>query len=292
MIWVLFSDIQFWNKNKSMEGLSAKSVILNFVCQLIVFLYLLDNDTSWMILASSGIGVCIEFWKIGKAMHIEVNGIYGSLSPWVCGTKYAFWFFTRKLNIFGNCKRSSWLKDGDNQIKDYEHKKDVYRYSLPPHCSLAVPVGTSCIFKCTVLLYAELLWPLTLDVFWYIRWCQNVYDNLLSVGVDIYIASVSWHCLSRVDTWWPFVLNERFSFLFSRSIEVERFPCWGFETEIHMHRIRPRSMMRLQWSTLPMSFSSLWLVSLSTLWSMKSTRAGTRGYSLLWQVVCTCLVRN
>jgi hypothetical protein len=63
-----------------MEGLSAKSVILNFVCQLIVFLYLLDNDTSWMILASSGIGVCIEFWKIGKAMHIEVNNIYCSVT--------------------------------------------------------------------------------------------------------------------------------------------------------------------------------------------------------------------
>jgi hypothetical protein len=56
-----------------MEGLSAKSVVLNFVCQLVVFLYLLDNDTSWMILASSGVGVCIEFWKIGKAMHIEVK---------------------------------------------------------------------------------------------------------------------------------------------------------------------------------------------------------------------------
>jgi hypothetical protein len=67
------NDIQFWNKNKSMEGLSAKSVVVNFICQLIVFLYLLDNDTSWMILASSGIGCCIEFWKIGKAMHIEVD---------------------------------------------------------------------------------------------------------------------------------------------------------------------------------------------------------------------------
>lgn len=67
------ADIQFWNKNKSMEGLSAKSVIVNFICQLIVFLYLLDNDTSWMILASSGIGCCIEFWKIGKAMHIEID---------------------------------------------------------------------------------------------------------------------------------------------------------------------------------------------------------------------------
>ncbi|XP_072981458.1 uncharacterized protein [Typha angustifolia] len=67
------NDIQFWNKNKSMEGLSAKSVVVSFVCQLIVFLYLLDNETSWMILASSGIGCCIEFWKIGKAMHIEID---------------------------------------------------------------------------------------------------------------------------------------------------------------------------------------------------------------------------
>lgn len=73
---ISFADIQFWNKNKSMEGLSAKSVVVNFICQLIVFLYLLDNDTSWMILASSGVGCCIEFWKIGKAMHIEVSIFY------------------------------------------------------------------------------------------------------------------------------------------------------------------------------------------------------------------------
>lgn len=72
LIFFFPTDIQFWNKNKSMEGLSAKSVVVSFICQLIVFLYLLDNDTSWMILASSGIGLCIEFWKIGKAMHIEV----------------------------------------------------------------------------------------------------------------------------------------------------------------------------------------------------------------------------
>ena len=69
-------DIQFWNKNKSMEGLSAKSVVLNFICQFVIFLYLLDNDTSWMILASSGVGVCIEFWKIGKAMRIEVLVVF------------------------------------------------------------------------------------------------------------------------------------------------------------------------------------------------------------------------
>ena len=69
---LFITDIQFWNKNKSMEGLSAKSVVVSFIFQLIVFLYLLDNETSWMIIASSGVGCCIEFWKIGKAMHIEV----------------------------------------------------------------------------------------------------------------------------------------------------------------------------------------------------------------------------
>jgi hypothetical protein len=67
------NDIQFWNKNKSMEGLSARSVVINFACQLIVFLYLLDNETSWMIILSAGMGCCIEFWKIGKAMHIEID---------------------------------------------------------------------------------------------------------------------------------------------------------------------------------------------------------------------------
>eukprot|EP00897_Mesotaenium_endlicherianum_P010270 jgi/Mesen1/9271/ME000060S08709 len=67
------NDIQFWNANKSMEGLSARTVVINFFCQLVIFLYLLDNDTSWMILISSGIGCCIEFWKIGKAMHVEVD---------------------------------------------------------------------------------------------------------------------------------------------------------------------------------------------------------------------------
>ncbi|KMZ64783.1 putative Cleft lip and palate transmembrane protein [Zostera marina] len=67
------NDIQFWKKNKSMKGLSAKSVVVNFICQIVIFLYLLDNDTSWMILLSTAAGCCIEFWKIGKAMHIKID---------------------------------------------------------------------------------------------------------------------------------------------------------------------------------------------------------------------------
>jgi hypothetical protein len=191
---VLFSDIQFWNKNKSMEGLSAKSVILNFVCQLIVFLYLLDNDTSWMILASSGIGVCIEFWKIGKAMHIEVNGIYGSLSPWICSTKYALWFFTRKLNIFGNNKRSSWLKNGDTKPKIINIRKmfSVIHCHLIVHLQYQLALHAFSGAQFYFMLNCCDHWPsMCFDILDDLRMLNFatciLCDNLLFVGVDICI---------------------------------------------------------------------------------------------------------
>mmetsp|Transcript_21935 Transcript_21935/g.35550 ORF Transcript_21935/g.35550 Transcript_21935/m.35550 type:complete len:375 (+) Transcript_21935:1125-2249(+) len=68
------NDIGFWKQNKSMEGLSARTIIFNAACQFIIFFYLLDNDTSWMILMSSGIGLLIEIWKITKAMDVSVSG--------------------------------------------------------------------------------------------------------------------------------------------------------------------------------------------------------------------------
>jgi len=36
-----------------MEGLSARSVLINAVCQLIILLYLFDNETSFVVLLSA-----------------------------------------------------------------------------------------------------------------------------------------------------------------------------------------------------------------------------------------------
>ncbi|EGF77440.1 hypothetical protein BATDEDRAFT_13981 [Batrachochytrium dendrobatidis JAM81] len=65
------NDIDFWRKRKDMEGLSFRAIILNVVFQAIIFLYLLDNETSWMILASNGVGLLIEIWKINKTVIIK-----------------------------------------------------------------------------------------------------------------------------------------------------------------------------------------------------------------------------
>ncbi|TPX61192.1 hypothetical protein PhCBS80983_g01279 [Powellomyces hirtus] len=65
------NDVQFWKNKKSMEGLSFRAVVVNVLFQTIIFLYLLDNETSWMILASSGIGLLIEAWKINKTVIVR-----------------------------------------------------------------------------------------------------------------------------------------------------------------------------------------------------------------------------
>lgn len=45
--------------------MQVRTILINCFCQLVIFLYLLDSDTSLVVLASAGIGTAIEFWKVG-----------------------------------------------------------------------------------------------------------------------------------------------------------------------------------------------------------------------------------
>ncbi|KAJ6561481.1 cleft lip and palate associated transmembrane protein [Mycena vulgaris] len=68
------SDVSHWRQKKEMVGVSVRTIITNVFVQLIILLYLIDNNenTSWMILFGSGTGVLIEAWKITKAVDIRV----------------------------------------------------------------------------------------------------------------------------------------------------------------------------------------------------------------------------
>ena len=67
------NDISFWKSRKSVAGLSVKTLMMQAVCGVIIFLYLLDNETSWMILISAGVGSAIDIWKIGKAAKLSLQ---------------------------------------------------------------------------------------------------------------------------------------------------------------------------------------------------------------------------
>ncbi|KAL4263239.1 CLPTM1 family protein [Pleurotus pulmonarius] len=84
------SDVSHWREKKEMVGVSLRtvryfSIITNVFVQLIILLYLIDNNenTSWMILMGSGMGVLIEAWKITKAVDISViPAPAGSMLPY------------------------------------------------------------------------------------------------------------------------------------------------------------------------------------------------------------------
>ncbi|KAN0064943.1 hypothetical protein ACQY0O_002000 [Thecaphora frezii] len=66
------SDVRHWKDKENLAGVSLGSILTNVIVQIIITLYLLDNneDTSWMILAGQAVGVLIEIWKLTKAVTV------------------------------------------------------------------------------------------------------------------------------------------------------------------------------------------------------------------------------
>jgi len=67
------NDIQFWNNKKTMEGLSVRSVFFNVFQNLIVVLYVFDNDTNTVIRLSCFVGLAIEIWKVTKVTDVSFD---------------------------------------------------------------------------------------------------------------------------------------------------------------------------------------------------------------------------
>ncbi|KAF8707986.1 Cleft lip and palate, partial [Rhizoctonia solani] len=79
------NDISHWKSKKEMVGVSVRTIVTNVVVQLIILLYLIDNnaETSYMILFGQGTGMVIEAWKITKAVDISIVGAGpGSILPY------------------------------------------------------------------------------------------------------------------------------------------------------------------------------------------------------------------
>ncbi|RDL35244.1 Uncharacterized protein BP5553_07175 [Venustampulla echinocandica] len=79
------SDISHYRNKKNNVGISVRSILGNVFMQAVIFLYLLDNNenTSWMILFSQGMGILLEFWKITTVVNVRIrDSAPGSLLPY------------------------------------------------------------------------------------------------------------------------------------------------------------------------------------------------------------------
>ncbi len=66
------SDVNFWKKNKSLRGLSIRSLGADFVFQFIVLLYLVDDNASFLISVPAFIGLVIQGWKLHRATGMKL----------------------------------------------------------------------------------------------------------------------------------------------------------------------------------------------------------------------------
>lgn len=64
------SNVKFWRNKKDLVGISARAIVINCFVQLIILLYLFDNETSWMVVISNCIGLATECWKLTKAVRL------------------------------------------------------------------------------------------------------------------------------------------------------------------------------------------------------------------------------
>jgi len=67
------NDVSFWKNRDDMIGLSSRTLVWRAFSQFVIFLYLMDENTSLLIVIPSGVGTLIELWKVKKAFRLELK---------------------------------------------------------------------------------------------------------------------------------------------------------------------------------------------------------------------------
>ncbi|XP_064202130.1 lipid scramblase CLPTM1L-like [Anguilla rostrata] len=97
------NDISFWKKKKTMVGMSSKAVLWRCFSTIVIFLYLLEEQTNLLVLFPAGVGSVIEVWKVMKAYRIQV-----------------LWSGMKPIFLFGNSSES--------EKKTEEHDTQAMKY--------------------------------------------------------------------------------------------------------------------------------------------------------------------
>jgi len=66
------SEVEFWKSNKDLTGLSVRALFSDLACQSVILLYLIDKESSLLMIVPQGIGILIAAWKCHKAAGFKL----------------------------------------------------------------------------------------------------------------------------------------------------------------------------------------------------------------------------
>ncbi|XP_059478348.1 lipid scramblase CLPTM1L [Neocloeon triangulifer] len=69
----LKNDVSFWRQTKSLVGLSTRTILWRAFSQAVIFMYLVDENTSMLVLVPAGLTTMVEFWKAKKCLRVHVS---------------------------------------------------------------------------------------------------------------------------------------------------------------------------------------------------------------------------
>ncbi|XP_028968040.1 cleft lip and palate transmembrane protein 1-like protein [Galendromus occidentalis] len=67
------NEVSFWKNIRNFEGISVRTIGWRSLSQIVILLYLYDNDTSRLVLFSTAVSTLIEIWKLSKALKVSVK---------------------------------------------------------------------------------------------------------------------------------------------------------------------------------------------------------------------------
>ncbi|KAK9508012.1 hypothetical protein O3M35_007763 [Rhynocoris fuscipes] len=67
----LKNDVKFWRSRTTMAGLSLRSVLWRAFSQIVIVLYLCDEEASLLLIGPAFLSCIVEFWKVQKVIPVD-----------------------------------------------------------------------------------------------------------------------------------------------------------------------------------------------------------------------------
>jgi len=113
------NEVSFWRNNKDLTGLSVRSLFLDAIGQFVVLLFLIEKESSLLMILPSACGVLIAMWKYQRAAGLALVKADSSkpASKWNFLPRL-FGLEVRAVRLEGMEKASEKSKSGDRSSKD------------------------------------------------------------------------------------------------------------------------------------------------------------------------------